>query len=74
MSTRLVSIVRIEEHQYEVTFDTEGVRRVFTCVVNEANGVRYFKATPDPWPGLAVGPRALGDALEAFEQINTRSA
>jgi len=70
MSTRFLSIVWLENHEYEVTFETDGEKRAFRCLMKEEEGLRYFRASPDPWPGLAVQPKIVADALKAFEQVN----
>jgi hypothetical protein len=73
MSTRLSSIVWVRTHEYEVTFDVEGITRRCTCSVAVQDGVRFVEAVPDFLSALGVPPRLVAAAVLAFDGVNDPS-
>jgi hypothetical protein len=70
MRTKLTSIVRVADHDYEVAFDVAGVARKCTCsVTGGTSGLRLVNAVPDVLLTLGLDPRAIAAAVIAFDRV-----
>ncbi|WP_437951293.1 hypothetical protein WME98_10925 [Sorangium sp. So ce296] len=57
VSAVLRSIIWVQAHEYELTFDVGGATLTCTCTVLAQDGVRLLQAVPDFLSTLGVSPR-----------------
>ncbi|WP_437951298.1 hypothetical protein WME98_10950 [Sorangium sp. So ce296] len=70
MSAVLRSIIWVQAHEYELTFDVGGTKRMCTCTVLAQDGVRFVQAVPDFLSTLGISPRSVAAAVLAFDLVN----
>ncbi|KYG10471.1 hypothetical protein BE21_11755 [Sorangium cellulosum] len=70
MSAVLRSIIWVQAHEYELTFDVGGATLTCTCTVLAQDGVRFVQAVPDFLSTLGISPRSVAAAVLAFDLVN----